>query len=191
MADSRTRSNTQPGSDLAGAAMSFNRQLAPPSPRSVDLKMITDRIPLDYHQTRLSRDAEGWKLLCGNYVVAAFGPDEREAKLADMAVRAGRFTEQCVIGHPKPTFRYYLINGKPPRELPLAAQTVAFRVDDLTIRQANGEYAICDLSRPLFHFGTRAEEAKEALKAIQNYRFDSFCRLGFGEQGMLILARTH
>ena len=190
MTDARTRPNTQPSSDLAGAAMSFNRQLAPASPRSVDLKMLADRIPLDYHQTRLSRDAEGWKLLCGNYVVATFGPDEREAKLADMAFRTGRFTEQCVIGHPKPAFSYFLVNGKPPRELPLAAQTVAFRPDDLSIRQANGEYAICDLSRPLFHFGTRAEEAKEALKAIQNYRFDSFCRLGFGEQGMLILART-
>jgi hypothetical protein len=191
LTDPLKRQNTMPGSDLAGAATSFNRQLAPPSARSVDLAALADRVPLDFHQARLSRDAQGWKLLCGNYAVAAFGPDERQAKLAEMAFRTSRFTEQCVIGHPKPAFTYYLVNGKPPRELPFGAASVAFRPDDLAVQKINGAWAICDINRPLFFFGDRAEEAKEALKAILHYRFDAFCRLGLGEQAMMILARTH
>jgi hypothetical protein len=189
--DQKNRPNTTPGSDLAGAAMSFNRQLAPPSAHSADLKSIAERVPLDFRQSRLSRDAEGWKLLCGNYVVGAFGADENQAKLADMAFRTSRFTEQCIIGHPKPAFTYFLVNGKPPRELPLGAKAISFRPDDLAAREVNGEWVICDGIGPLFHFGSRELDAKETLKAIQQYRFDAYCRLGVGEQAMMILARTH
>lgn len=178
------------GNDLAAAAMTSNRQLAPPSARSVDLATLADRIPLDFRQARLSRDALGWKLLCGNYVVADFGPNEREAKLGEMAFRTSRFTEQCVIGHPKPVFTYFLANGQPPRGLPLGAPSIAFRPDDLSVRQINGAWTICDFTRPLFAFGDKAEEAKEALKAIQKHRFDAYCRLGQGDPAMTILART-
>jgi hypothetical protein len=188
--DPKSLPNTATSSDLAGAAVSFNRQLAPPSART-DLKSIAERVPLDFRQTRLSKDAEGWKLLCGNYVVGAFGPDENQAKLADMAFRTSRFTEQCVIGRPKPAFTYFLINGKPPRELPLGAHGVSFRPDDLSVRQVNGEWTIGDMIGPIFHFGVREAEAKETLKAIQYHHFDKYCRLGVGEQAMLILARTH
>jgi hypothetical protein len=189
-ADPRNRPNTAPGSDLAAAAMSFGRQLAPPSARSLDLASLAERVPLDARQARLSRDQQGWKLLCGNYVVGEFGANEREAKLAEMAFHTSHFTEQCVIGHPKPAFSYFLVNGQPPRGLPLGAPSVTFRADDLTVRQVNGAWAICDRTRPLFGFGDKAEEAKEALKAIQRYQFDTCCRLGQGEQGMTILART-
>jgi hypothetical protein len=187
--DPKNRPNTASGSDLAGAAMSFNRQLAPPSART-DLKTIAERVPLDFRQTRLSKDAEGWKLLCGNYVVGTFGPDENQAKLADMAFRTSRFTEQCVIGRPKPAFTYLLVNGKPPRELPLGAHGVSFRPDELSVRQVNGEWTISDFIGPLFQFGNREAEARETLKAIQHHRFDKYCRLGVGEQAMMILART-
>jgi hypothetical protein len=188
--DARNRPNTAPGSDLAAAAMSFGRQLAPPSARSLDLAALAERVPLDARQARLSRDQQGWKLFCGNYVVADFGPSEREAKLAEMAFRTSRFTEQCVIGHPTPAFSYFLVNGQPPRGLPLGAPSITFRADDLTVRQVNGAWTISDLTRPLFVFGDKAEEAKQALKAIQRYQFDACCRLGQGEQGMTILART-
>jgi hypothetical protein len=191
LTDKENRPNTATGSDLAGAAMSFNRQLAPPSAHSPDLKSIAERVPLDFRQTRLSRDAEGWKLYCGNYVVGSFGADENQAKLADMAFRTSRFTEQCVIGHPKPAFAYFLVNGKPPHELPLGAHGISFRPDDLSVRQVNGEWIVGDLIGPLFHFGNREVEAKETLKAIQYHHFDKYCRLGVGDQAMMILARTH
>jgi len=169
--------------------MSFNRQLAPPSARSVDFSALTERVPLDFRQARVSQDPQGWKLSCGNYVVAIFST-EREAKLAEMAFHTSRFTEQVLVGHPKPAFSYLLVNGQPPRGLPLGAPSVAFRADDLSVRQVNGVWTISDLTRPLFSFGDKQEEAKEALKAIQRYQFDACCQLGGGEQGMTILART-
>jgi hypothetical protein len=74
--------------------------------------------------------------------------------------------------------------------LPFGAPSVSFRSDALSVRQINGAWTICELTRPLFVFGDKAEEAKETLKAIQRYQFDAFCRLGQGDQGMTILART-
>src|SRR5262245_1908596 len=185
--------NTKPkpaGSDLAVAAMPFGRQLAPPSAPSPDLTTLCERVPLDFRQVRLFNDQQNWKLLCGDYLIATFGPNEREARIAEMAFRTSRFTEQCLVGHPKPAFSYFLVNGQPPRQLPLGAQSIAFRPDELTARQINDAWAICDSARPLFMFGNRAEEAKETLKAIQHHRFDTCCRLGEGEQPMIILART-
>src|SRR5262249_9682300 len=121
----------------AAATMAFNRQLAPPSARSVDFSTLTERVPLDYRQTHASQDAKGWNLACGNYTIARF-TTECEAKLAEMAVHTSRFTEQCLIGHPPPAFSYFLTNGQPPRGLPLGAPSVTFRADDLSARQVDG-----------------------------------------------------
>jgi hypothetical protein len=174
----------------AAAAVPLGRQLAPPTAPALDLSTLAERVPLDYHQVRLLKDVEGWKLLCGNYVIATFGANEREALLAEMAFRTTHFTEQCLIGHPKPAFSYFLVNGQPPHGLPLGATAVSFRPDELSVRQVNGVWAICDAIRPLFVFGDKADEAKETLKVIQHHHFDAFCRLGQGQQAMTILART-
>jgi hypothetical protein len=179
-----------PGADLAAAAMPLGRQLAPPSAPSPDLKTLGERVPLDFRQVHLTHDRD-WKLVLGDYVVANFGPNEHDARLAEMAFRTSRFTEQCLIGHPKPVFSYFLVNGRPPHELPLGAEPIAFRPQELNVREVNGAWGIYDTNRPLFAFGNKAAEAKEALQAIQAQGFDSCCRLGQGEQGMTILARTH
>jgi hypothetical protein len=189
-ADPASRMNGPTGSDLTAASISFGRQLAPPSAPALDLSVLAERVPLDFRQVRIYHDHRDWKLLCGEYVIANFGPNERDARLAEMAFRTSHFTEQCLVGHPKPAFSYFLVNGKPPRELPVGAQGIAFRPENLSVRQVNGVWAICDLTRTLFVFGDRAEEAKETLKILQKYSFDSYCRLGQGEQGMTILART-
>jgi hypothetical protein len=178
------------GIDLNAAALPVGRQLAPPSGPSPDLSTLSERVPLDYHQVHLYHDRQDWKLLCGDYVIANFGPDEREARLGEIAFRSSHFTEQCLIGHPKPVFSYFLVNGRPPQGLPFGAAAVAFRPQELSVRQVNGAWTICDPSRVLFAFGDKADEAKETLKAIQKHNFDTFCRLGQGEQSMTILART-
>ena len=82
-----------------------------------------------------------------------------------------------------------ITGGRWVRE-PLGAQGVAFRPEELSVRQINGAWAICDPARPLLAFGDHAEEAKETLKAIQHHGFDTFCQLGQGERPMTILAKT-
>src|SRR5262249_19782623 len=183
-------SATASGADLAAAAMPLGHQLAPPSAPSPDLKALGERVPLDFRQVRLTHNRD-WKLVLGDYVVANFGSNEHDARLAEMAFHTSRFTEQCLIGHPKPVFSYFLVNGRPPHELPLGAQGVTFRPQELNVREVNGAWGIYDTNRPLFAFGDKAAEAKEALQAIQAQGFDACCRLGQGEQGMTILARTH
>src|SRR5262249_39244455 len=44
--DARGRSSAVAGNDLVAAAMSYGRQLAPPSDRSIDLSILADRVPL-------------------------------------------------------------------------------------------------------------------------------------------------
>jgi hypothetical protein len=178
------------GADLAAAAMPLGHQLAPPSAPSPDLKTLGERVPLDFRQVHLTHNRD-WKLVLGDYVVANFGSNEHDARLAEMAFHTSRFTEQCLIGHPKPVFSYFLVNGRPPHELPLGAEPIAFRPQELNVREVNGAWGIYDANRALFAFGNKAAEAKEALQVIQSQGFDACCRLGQGEQGMTILARTH
>src|SRR5262249_15977853 len=87
----------QAGSDLAAAAMPFGRQLAPPSAPSLDLTALAERVPLDFRQVRLFNDRQNWKLLCGDYLIATFGPDEREERITAMAYRNSPFTDHTLF----------------------------------------------------------------------------------------------
>ena len=48
----------------------------------------------------------------GNHVLANFGPNEGDARLAQAALRYYRCTEQVFIGNPRPMLSYFLANGR-------------------------------------------------------------------------------
>jgi hypothetical protein len=188
--DPRHRATEAQSNQVNPGLISTSRQLTPPSVLLPDVAALGERVPLDFRQVRVAHERQGYKLLCGNYVIADFGPNERDAQQAEAAFHNYRFTEQCLVGHPKPVFSYFLVNGRAPQGIPLGVQGTAFHPQNLRVRQEGNCWAICDGDRLLLPFGDKAEEARQTLEAIQHYEFDTICRIGQGEGAMTILART-
>jgi hypothetical protein len=176
---------------LAPAALPHGRQLITPDAPLPGQPVVADRVPINWRQAQLRRDAQGWVLVVGNYTLAAFGPEEGEARQGLKLLQDCRVTEHCVIGNPVPAFSYFLANGQAPRGLPVGAGGVPFQPDKLALRQAeHGWTIVADGGRALLQFGDRAQEALQTLQAIQQYKFDHLVRLSHIEPGPTLLLRT-
>jgi hypothetical protein len=145
-----------------------------------------DRVPLDWQHAEVKQDGADWKLVAGNYTLANFGSHDTEARLALKAVRYYHFTEQNVLGTPRPLFSYFLSNGQAPRGYMMGLEHVPFHPDSLAVRQAaGGTWGVYDGTRVLLNFGDRADEARQAVALIRQYQFDTLCRVGHADAGAM------
>jgi hypothetical protein len=101
--------------------------------------------------------------------------------VARTLVQFFRCTERCLVGQPKPLFDYFLSAGQPPRGSMLGVEKVPFYPTELTVQQNDTGWVIVDPTRTLFRFGDNEAAARQALKDIQFYRFDTLCRVGRDE----------
>lgn len=163
-----------------------------PPPRGAltpDLGGIGERLYLSWHLVQVKQEGRDWKLVCGSDTLAEFGADERSARRALDAVRYYRFTELRRIGTPRPVFTFYLINGQAPHGVMFGMHSEYFNPDKLTVGQVGNDWVIQDGKRALFHFGDKAEEARQALEVIRQHKFDRVCRIGQAN-GLTFLVRT-
>jgi hypothetical protein len=137
-----------------------------------------DRVPFEWRQVQVRKDGQEWKLVSGTYTLANFGREEHDARLAQVAIQSYHASEHCVIGYPQPCFSYFLANGQALRGQFFGAANLAFRPESLGVRNTREGWAICEGDRLLFHFGDREHEARQALKEIQKYHFDTLSRVG-------------
>lgn len=154
------------------------RQLAPASMTLEEAGQAGQRLPIDWQQVELHRDRHEWKLMAGGICLANFGAREWEAREALRAVQHYRFTEVCSLGNAGSEFRYFLVNGAPPRGVLFGLRNVSFRPESLTVRQVGNAWTIHDGSRALWTFGDREEEARQALAILRRYQFDHYCQVG-------------
>lgn len=155
---------------------------------------LNNRLPIDWQQVELKNEHGEWRLQVGtNLVLANLGKDEREAKKALAAMRHYRFTEQCIIGKPDPSLRFFMVNGEAARGLMLGVESVNFVPDKLKISQSGKSYYLSDGRKKLVDVGTNEEDAQLALKTIQKQHCDRMCKIGSGTDanGMRYFVRTH
>ena len=174
-----------PPQPFAPAPLPSGRQLTPASPPASDPPLQADRTPLDWQQVEVRQDGNDWKLVAGNATLANFGPHDTDARLALNAIRYYHFTEHGTIGSPRPLFSYFLTNGQAPRGYMLGVEHVTFHPDSLAVRQAADAWTIYDGNRALLNFGDRPDEARQALAVIRHYQFDTLCRVGHADTGVL------
>jgi hypothetical protein len=149
-----------------------------------------DRVPFDWRRADVRKDADGWKVVAGDVVLADFGPSEADARTALAVVRYYRPTEQVHVGHPA-AFTYYLVNGQAPRGAMLGVPHAPFQPDALEVRAAGGGWAVCAGGQPLVDCGPRREDADDFLVALRRHRFDRLLRVGGeGAGGLTLLARS-
>jgi hypothetical protein len=179
------RGAVQPGQPALAPA---GRQLGLPNAAAPHLA-AAERVPLDWRQVQVRQVGGEWHLVYGAYTVARFGKDEREARRAWAAVQFFRFTEHCLVGGPEGRFRYFLVGGQAPRGRMLGMSGRHFRAEALAVRKEGDDFVLGDGSFALLRFGARADEAKEALQAIQKHRFDYLARIGPDDGGLMVLSR--
>jgi hypothetical protein len=150
-----------------------------------NLTSFTDHVPLDWHQVRMKAEGPDIKLALGNYTIVNFGKGEREARQGLAAFQYYRFTEECLVGHPKPLFTYFLANGQPPRGLMFGVEHVEFDPEAVALRQVGKDWVVTDGALVLVNLGEHGDEGKEALKAIQRFKFDTLCRIGQGDAALI------
>jgi hypothetical protein len=151
---------------------------------------LSEHYRFDYRQAEVRRDKNEWALVCGNHVLANFGTNQMDARLAWNTLQYYRFTEQCLIGRPTPTFSYFLIGGQPARGLKFGIPVQPFRPETVLVRAQGQAWAVCAGEQPLVVF-ERIEDARELAEAIQRFRFDHLCRIGNTPgYGMTFFVRT-
>jgi hypothetical protein len=143
---------------------------------------------IDWHQVQARPDNGAWSLAAGDHVLARFS-NERDAQLARAAAHYYRFTEYCPVG-PGGHCSYFLVNGQAPRGVMLGAPGVAFRPDDVAVRQVGADWALCAGEAVLARFGAGADDARRMQEAVRRFGFDHLCHIGPGEDdGMTFFVR--
>ena len=154
--------------------------------------MTAHRVPFDWRQVQARQENGEWKLAAGGLVLAHFGNNDREARLALAAIRHYRFTEQWRIGGEEPVFTYYTASGQAPLGVMLGITAQPFQPSQLSIQQVAGRYALCEGTKVVVRLGERPEEAKQLLETIQRNKYDRLCQVGKaeGKEGVTFLVRS-
>jgi hypothetical protein len=145
--------------------------------------------PFDYRKAEVQRDGDGWTLMAGPTVLGRFGPREIEARQTAALLQDFRCTAICRFGDRG--FGFCLSHGQAPSGPQVGVSFRPVHPERLTLRSDGGIWTICEDSRPLFAIGADESAARQALAAIQHFRFNAFMPLGAGRLGpVYLLARN-
>jgi hypothetical protein len=179
-----------PGNPMSGQMIYFGRQLSTPRADRVEVP-VAEHVPIDWRQLELLQDNGEWKLVCHGRVLAGFGHQEHDARMAQAALIYYRVSDLCFIGKP-PVFSFYLSSGQAPRGLRYGLNAATFDAGALRIIRDGADFAIADGTTILWHLGPKEEDANHVVEAIRHYRFDHLCRIGYGDNVVFnLLVRSH
>jgi len=121
-----------------------------------------------------------WKLVNGNMWMLDFGSgpnSQSEAQAAEAIVKRYKFTKQCFVGRPDPSFAYWLVGnasatGSIPKE-----DCVGFNPANVQVSTTGGLIRMVDGNHALFAFPNQAE-AQRAVQIVKHYGFNNSCFVG-------------
>jgi hypothetical protein len=159
-------------------------------PRS-DQASDGDHMAFDWRQAQLRVERGEWRLMAGTAVLASFGGNATEARLALSALRYYRFTEQWKAGA-EAHDSCYLASKQSPRGTLFGLRTTEIDPQKVEVKQSGGGYEVVAGREVLAHFGSHREEAGRLAEAIRKEGLDRQCKLGEpGKEAMTLLLRSH
>lgn len=148
---------------------------------------VGEMVKIDPRKAEVRRDGADWVAASGTEILARFGQDNWAARDAVRVVREGRFTEFCKVGG---GLTFYLVDGKAPTRVPLAAQGRRFDPGALKTVAAGPRWVVTENGRHLFDVAT-ADEGEAVVRLVRQYGFDQVCQIGpSARTGMTFLARS-
>lgn len=150
-----------------------------------------ERVAFDWRRVEIKQDGADWKLVTGGQVLANFGANAQEARLALAAVKHYRFTEEHRVGGERPVVGYCTASLMSPRGVMLGLYAQPLTLDQLQVQHVGEGFALCSGSQVVMKLGERREEADRLLEVIKSNKYDRLCQLGEpGKQGLALLVRS-
>lgn len=119
-----------------------------------------------------------WKIVDGSHWMFSFGNLKAEAEQALKIIKHYRMNQSCFVGRPDPSFQYMLRSGTAPAGAMAGEDCVSFNPATAEAKFVGGEWKIVDGSHWMFSFGTKEDEARQALAIIKKYGFTKSCFVG-------------
>jgi hypothetical protein len=135
-------------------------------------------VNFDQKRVRIINANGNWKLAEGSQWLFDFGQSQAEAKQALGIIRQYQMDAVCYVGRPQPSLTYLLTKGQSPIGKRVNEDCVTFDPKKLQARQIHGSWKIVENNHWLFDFGSKVQEAKQALGVIRKYQFRYSCYVG-------------
>ena len=162
-------------------------------------------VPIDLKTVRVEAVRGVWCLRDNNNILFNFGPNKADAEQAHAVVQRYGFNRIGVVGAPTPVMHYLFATtdaAPPPHAGPLAQAALQAQIDGLSrvgipvagvgfvgemfrfdprkleVRKDGGEWQIVSGTELIGRFGPSEFAARDALRAIQDSRFNEFCMVG-------------
>jgi hypothetical protein len=172
------------------ASSSLNTRL-PGSDTAVERPLVENLRSFDPDTLNLTWSNNRWVLSSGNAVLKDFGRKESEGRQALRLARALRLNQYGTVGAPAPAMEYWLTDGRAPTGIVPGLQVVNFDSASLHIEETLGQWCLRDARRVLFNFGSKADDARQALAVLRKYGFEQVAVVGQMAPSMFVfLANT-
>lgn len=130
-----------------------------------------------------------WKIVDGSHWLFDFADKADEATKALNIIKRYRMDSSCFVGRPDPSLSYMLSKGKLPSGNMSGEDCIGFNPDSASVANANGSWKVVDGSHWMFDFGSKEEEARQALAIIKKYRVSYSCFVGRPDPSFSYLRR--
>ena len=153
------------------------------------MRPVAEAVHFDWHQARVEKIDNRWKIAVGEMSLLDFGRREDEARTALRIIRHYHMNQQCFIGRPEPSMEYYLAEGASPAGSIQGEDSLAFEPRSLGVRKVRGRWKLAENGKMLLDFGNEETEARAAQQIIRRYSFNHICFVGRPQPSMTYFRR--
>ena len=180
------------GRTVSAQTMPFYRSPAQtavqPTKTALDapLEVTENLTSFDNSRAELNWQDRNWKIVANGVVIKEFGRSESEARQALRLVRELGLNQHGTVGEPKPVVEYWLRDGHAPIGLASGVRSLAIDSSSLKAELSSGQWIVRDRQRVWFNFGSRGDEAQQALAIMQKYQFTQVAAIGTPTPSMMV-----
>lgn len=147
-----------------------------------------DCIHFDPHNLQVEQDDHRFLLLDQAMSLIAFDNHE-EAEMSKEVMLRYQLNQQCFVGRPNASFKYFLTDGQAPTGEMGNEDCLDFNPNNISVQQIQGRWKIVEGNNWMFDFENNEQEARQAFAVIQKYGFTKTCFVGRPNPEMQYLRR--
>ena len=118
-----------------------------------------------------------------------FESNQAEAQEALDIIKHYGMNDQCFVGRPDASMKYWLVNNGPPVGSFSGEDCIGFNPATIEVKQISGRWKIVDGNSILMDFANVLDEANESYDLIQYYQFTRICFVGRPDPSMTYFRR--
>lgn len=134
-----------------------------------------DCIPFNPDTVQAQLVSGAWKVVSGSMWMLHYGSDQTSAVKARDVIRHYRMNKQCFIKRPSAKMMYFLVNNASPVGSLAGEDCVGFNPATVAAQLVSGNWKVVDGSHWMLDFGTKRDQAVNAVSVIRRYSFTRMC----------------